>query len=369
MTPNDGQAISTGHVRLEPGTVIKERYCIERCVGSGASSTVYRAVDTQLASLPVAIKVFSRSFMNLPHFQQMYSRELQTSFAVDHENVVRLYDMIRTKSLIALVTEFIDGITLDQYVATQGGALSEGQTRKVVTSLLRGLNAIHSAGMIHRDVKPENILVSEDGAIKINDFGVAKPGQAGEAHSSKKKPHVSGTPYYTAPEYLAQGQYDSRSDLHSVGIIAFELLAGKQMFDTSSPAGFLVSKVEASIPPVHKIVPDCNPILANIIDRLLLKDPNERFQSSNEALMELEKLPLSGGNGVLLSPDHYDSDADLPNHMVLKTEKSTRRTKRRKSLFARLFSNTLVLYGSIAAIVYYLVNYTDFWNWVMNKMP
>jgi serine/threonine-protein kinase len=368
MASNNEQEASKGHVQLEPGTVIKERYCIERCVGSGASSTVYRAIDSQLASLPVAIKVFSRSFMNLPHFQQMYSRELQTSFAVDHENVVRLYDMIRTQSLVALVTEFVDGITLDEFMRKHAGPFSQAQARKVVTSILRGLDAIHSAGLIHRDVKPENVLLSESGAIKINDFGVAKAGQAGKTKGGKR-PQVSGTPYYTAPEYLAHGDYDSRSDLHSVGIIAFELLAGKHMFDTSSPAGFLVSKVEAPIPPVLKIVPDCNPALAHVVDRLLQKDPVKRFQTAQEALMELEKLPLSeAGASFQHGNSHFEDEGELPNHMVRKLERSTRRKNKKRSTVSAILSNGPFLYLAIAAIGYYLMYYTEFFIWLENQI-
>ena len=369
MTAHNGGQISASHIRLDPGTVIKERYCIEECVGSGASSTVYRAVDSQLASLPVAIKVFSRSFMSLPHFQQMYSRELQTSFAVDHENVVRLYDMIRTKSLIALVTEFVDGINLDTYIQEHAGTIPESFTRKVISSILHGLDAIHAKGLIHRDVKPENVLISHDGAIKINDFGVAKAGQASEDTSANnKRPGVTGTPYYTAPEYLAHGQYDARSDLHSVGIIGFEMLAGKQMFDTSSPASFLVSKVEARIPPVLKIVPNCTPLLAAGLDRLLLKDPELRFQSARQAIMELEKMPLSGGNHEIQQTYAEPVTGNTPNHMALKLERNTKRRGKKGNFLVRFFSNPWILYGGVVALGYYLVYYTNFLDFVTKRL-
>lgn len=367
MNDQQGHQHNAGHTTLEPGTIIKDRYYIERCIGSGASSTVYRALDIQLASLPVALKVFNQSFMNLPHFSQMYSRELQSSFAVDDENVVRLYDMVRTQSIIALVTEFIDGITLDEYARLNGHTLTDQTVRKVTIGILRGLSAIHNKGLIHRDVKPQNVLISHDGSIKINDFGVAKPGenqQAWQTNQSGSVPtQVTGTPYYTDPVYLQGGTYDNRSDLHSVGIIAFELLAGKELFDTASPASFLISKVESPVPPVLHCAPGCNPALASVIDILLARDPADRFQTAQEALYALEKVPLSS---VELHTRSETDSEELPGHISKNVGERTQKSCRSSG---SVLASGMVLYPLTAVIVYFLIYHTRFWHWLMRFIP
>lgn len=364
---HQGQQHNAGHVTLEPGTLIKDRYYIERCIGSGASSTVYRALDIQLASLPVALKVFNQSFMNLPHFSQMYSRELQSSFAVDDENVVRLYDMIRTQSLIALVTEFIDGITLDEYARSNGQALTDQAVRKITIGILRGLSAIHNKGLIHRDVKPQNVLISHDGSIKINDFGVAKPDENEKSwqnnQTGQTPTQVTGTPYYTDPVYLQGGTYDNRSDLHSVGIIAFELLTGRELFDTASPASFLISKVESPVPPVLYCAPACNPALANVIDILLARNPEDRFQTAREALNALEKVPLSSVELHAASEKYSD---ELPGHITKNFENSA---KRKRGSSRSILANGILFYLITAVIVYYLIYHTGFWYWLMRLVP
>lgn len=360
---------------LAPGTLLKERYYVESCVGHGASSTVYRAVDTHLASLPVAIKVFHQSFMRLPHFASMYSRELQSSYAVDHENVVRLYDMINSDGLIALVTEFIDGITLDEYVSQSGGRISEARTREVILAILRGLSAIHSRGLVHRDVKPQNVLISHDGAVKINDFGVAKSeGSDGDTQTQKTgrkaMAQLSGTPYYTAPEYMASGHYDARSDLHSAGIIAFELLTGRALFDTTSPAGFLISKVERPIPPIQSVLPGCHQALAAIIDRLLAKDPTNRPESAHEAINALEQIKVDSGAARLVTASHTTESSEAINlhrHQLNQAQQQFSAGRSRRGIIG-FFSSGKVLYALTAAVVYYLVFHTRLVYWVQNLL-
>lgn len=386
-------------VTLEPGSLIKKRYLVQNLIGQGASATVYKAIDTHLGSLAVALKVFTPQFTRSAQFQHFYAHELQAGFKVDHENVVRLYDMVRTKGLIALVNEFIDGITLEQLAENWGGRLKPAVVKEIVLQTIRGLEAIHAQGIIHHDVKPQNILVATNGFVKISDFGVSQdclPSNKELSESRSKKntaaerlnhqQQLTGTPYYSSPEYLTDGTAGIHQDLYAVGIMMHELLHGIPLFDTSSLANFIDSKLEHTIPPLLSIYPNCPTELAAIADRLLINDPNNRYKSTREVRLALEQLNLPNP-GIALKPTKkrkvrkkswVDRSVDSTYHwaenlirglvsMIVGFPAMILTGIAR--FFKTFFTSSIALYPIVALVLYLVLNYTSFWSALVKLLP
>ena len=255
-------------------------------LGRGGMGAVYKARQASLDRF-VAIKVLPRAFARDASFVGRFDREARDAAAIRHPNIIEIHDVGEDRGFQYIAMEFIDGETLSE-ILKRDGRLPPERALEVMKAVVAALAEAHSCGIIHRDVKPSNILVTAKGWVKVADFGLAKrPGTDVTVTATGASP---GTPLYFAPE-VARGQpADARSDLYSLGATFYHLLAGRPPFQGGNVAELAARHIEARVPPLGDAAPDAPPALCRIIHRLLLKNPADRYPSAQEVLAALEKV-------------------------------------------------------------------------------
>ena len=204
---------------LKEGIIIGERYEIISRVGSGGMADVYKAKDHKLDRM-VAVKVLKAEFREDTTFIAKFRKEAQAAAGLSHPNVVNVFDVGEDRGLYYIVMELIEGITLKDYI-TKKGKLSVKEATSIAIQVSLGLEAAHNRGIIHRDVKPQNIIISTDGKVKLSDFGIAKA-----TNSNTITANVMGSVHYSSPEQVRGGFSDAKSDIYSLGITMYEMVTG-----------------------------------------------------------------------------------------------------------------------------------------------
>lgn len=294
---------------FSPGTLLVNRYEVVEFLGKGMSAAVFKCRDYMLGGLEVAIKVFSSGVSKDTVAASRLFRELLSSNEIDNEYVARMYDTFRTDDIIAIVLEYIDGGTLQDYIDANNN-LSIASIKKMLLQLCTALQAIHAAGVVHRDMKPENILITKGGNLKVTDFGVARgcevdnevigkafiPVASGSRHLAERKTEqgaLVGTLVYVSPEYLLEGKVDFRSDIYALGVIAYEILTRGELFPGLSDIEFLKMKVNSEPEPISNFNKSCPIELERIVFKALARDPDQRYQTAKAMHEDLEMLDLS----------------------------------------------------------------------------
>ena len=267
----------------QPGTTIAGHYTVTGVLGSGGMANVYRARDTVM-NRTVAIKVFGgdsrktapRSFMT----------EARAAAVLSHPNIVSIYDVLDLSGEKYIIMEYICGITLRDYL-NHHGHLSVKECVNCARQVLRALHAAHSRGVVHRDIKPGNILITTEGRIKITDFGIAR---LPDRDSFLMPDRTVGTVHYISPEQAGGGSVDERSDLYSLGIVMYEMLTGRRPFEAKNPADVAMMQISTRPePPTYR-----NPAVPSALEKIVLcaleKDPSARFDSAAEMLRMLDRL-------------------------------------------------------------------------------
>jgi len=269
------------------GDGLAGRYEIKRELGKGGMGMVYLAHDRELDE-DVAIKVVRRDLIGEdPTLLERLKSELRLARRISHRNVVRSHDLGEWEGLYFLSMEYIRGTTVADLVASHG-RLSVDSTLAIATQLVDALVVAHAAQIIHRDIKPGNLLVDETGALKVTDFGLARPAQ--RSSELTQAGLVVGTPRYMSPEQLMGGDVDARTDLFATGAVLYECLTGRVPFDASTPGGLVGQMLEGPPVPVAVLQPAVPPALAGIIERLLLFDADKRYNSARELADALTKV-------------------------------------------------------------------------------
>ena len=269
------------------GDGLAGRYEIKRELGKGGMGMVYLAHDRELDE-DVAIKVVRRDLIGEdPTLLERLKSELRLARRISHRNVVRSHDLGEWQGLYFLSMEYIRGTTVADLVASHG-RLSVDSTLAIATQLVDALVVAHAAQIIHRDIKPGNLLVDETGALKVTDFGLARPAQ--RSSELTQAGLVVGTPRYMSPEQLMGGDVDARTDLFATGAVLYECLTGRVPFDASTPGGLVGQMLEGPPVPVAVLQPAVPPALAGIIERLLLFDADKRYNSARELADALTKV-------------------------------------------------------------------------------
>jgi serine/threonine protein kinase/Tfp pilus assembly protein PilF len=272
-------------------------YRILECIGSGGMGVVYRARDLHL-DREVAIKVLRPGTIADESARHRFHKEALALSKLNHANIATIHDFDAQEGLDFLVMEFIPGITLDQTL--RSGPLAEKESIRLAIQLADGLAAAHEHGIIHCDLKPGNLRVSEAGWLKILDFGLAKwrkqTNETVETQSMPSTPGISGTIPYMAPEQLSGGFIDARTDLHAAGLILYEITTGQRPFAELSPNQLIGAILHSSPVSPRELNPKLSPSLERIIGKCLEKDPDNRYQSAKELSVDLRRLgrdPLS----------------------------------------------------------------------------
>jgi serine/threonine-protein kinase len=275
-------------------TLIDGRYRVAHRLGSGGMADVWCAEDEQLGRR-VALKLLAGRFAEDDAFRERFRREAQAAAGLQHPNIVGIFDRGEWDGTPYIAMEFISGPTLKQLVR-EAGPLEPGRAIDLTIQVLRALRYAHKHGIVHRDIKPQNVILDEEGAAKVADFGIAHAG----ASELTETGSIVGTAQYLSPEQ-AQGQPVSpRSDLYSVGIVLYELLTGRPPFEASSPVTVALKQVSERPVPPSQLHPGISPALESVVLRALEKDPARRFADADEFIAALEAARRSPA--VVLEP-------------------------------------------------------------------
>jgi serine/threonine-protein kinase len=267
------------------GSVLAERYRVEARIGSGGMAEVFRGVDPVL-NRTVAIKTLLPQFARDAGFVARFRREAQAAARLNHPNIVGVYDTGADGDTQFIVMEFIEGRTLADLLAS-GRRPSPMQAVELAERVTVALAAAHAQGIVHRDIKPANIMVTRDGQVKVMDFGIAR---VQTVETAPQTSSVLGTPTYLSPEQ-AQGQpVDARSDLYSLGVVLYELLAGRPPFTGDSPVAIAYKQVNETPPPPSQLNPDVTPRLDAVVMKALAKNPANRYQTAAELRADLQRV-------------------------------------------------------------------------------
>jgi serine/threonine protein kinase/CheY-like chemotaxis protein len=278
------------------------RYEWRGTLGRGGMGVVFLAKDLDLED-DVAIKVLQPSFDgNEQELLSRFKREIQLNRKIKHPNVARIHDFGMSGEYPYITMEYIAGKDLKTLI-TERRRISEIDTVTILRQLARGSHAAHELGIIHRDLKPQNVMVEESGAVAILDFGLAR-GRVNQGLTADSI--VLGTPHYIAPEQAMGGEADARSDIYSIGIMAFEMLTGELPFVGDSPIATALKQVTEPVPGTLAALPDVSPGLKAIVVRMLEKNPNDRFESAvaleNELALLDNRLVPEGAPAVQAAP-------------------------------------------------------------------
>ena len=268
--------------QLEDGDVIDERYEISAHLGSGGMAEVYCAKDTQLGRL-VALKVLHERFAADEEFVERFKREASSAAGLAHQHVVGVYDRGEWEGTSYIAMEFVSGRTLKQIIV-EHGPLAPQAAVDLTVQILRAARFAHRRGIIHRDFKPQNVIVDDEGRAKVTDFGIARAGASDMTQTGS----ILGTAQYLSPEQAQGHAVGARSDLYSIGIILYELLTGRVPFQAESAVTIALKQVSETPVPPSELNPRVTPELEAVVLRALAKEPPARFADADEFIAALE---------------------------------------------------------------------------------
>ena len=275
--------ISSGHGLL--GAMIDRRYRVDAPIARGGMSTVYRGLDMRL-DRPVAIKIMDPQFASDPEFAARFEFEARAVARLRHPGLVAVYDHGRDGDLAFLVMELVEGGTLRELLRERG-PMPPHAAAAVLQPVLDALGVAHRAGLVHRDVKPENVLISDDGEVKIADFGLVR---AVAASTTTSNSVILGTAAYLAPEQVTVGKSDARSDVYSAGVLLFELLTGRPPFTGDTSLSIAYQRIENDVPAPSSRIGGVPPHFDTLVRDATVRDPNRRFADANAMASALRSV-------------------------------------------------------------------------------
>ena len=270
-------------LNLQPGTIVNGRYEVLKCLGTGSMGMVYACRHLELSNHKVAMKVLFSEVARDEVAAARFRNEIVASYGVNHPNVVRAYEYFREGELVAFTMEYVGAGDLADRIG-KSEPIPIADIVRMLIQMCSGVQAIHDAGIVHRDLKPENILITEEGDVKITDFGIAKTGSGPKL---TEYGGIVGTIHYISPEYLEKGQIDHRSDIYSLGVLAYEMVTGEAPFEGNSVIETMTMRLKSDPePPVNKRL-DCPAELSEIILKSLARNFEDRYQTVHEMMNDL----------------------------------------------------------------------------------
>ena len=268
--------------RVERDTVIDGRYRVLKRLGAGGMAEVYCVEDQQLGRR-VALKLLHRRFADDEQFVERFRREASSAAGLSHPNIVGIFDRGEWDGTYYIAMEFVEGRTLKDIIRERGPAPPEASA-DITLQILRAARFAHKRGIVHRDIKPHNVLIDTEGRVRVTDFGIARAGVSDMTETGS----VMGTAQYLSPEQAQGKPVDARSDLYSIGIVLYELLTGRVPFDAESPVSVALMQVSETPVPPMELNPEVPPALDAVTLRAMAKDPERRYQDADEFIAALE---------------------------------------------------------------------------------
>src|SRR3954451_16337179 len=284
---------------VERDTVIDGRYRVLKRLGSGGMADVYCAEDTQLGR-KVALKLLYRRFAEDSEFVERFRREASSAAGLQHPNIVGIFDRGEWDGTYYIAMEFLQGHTLKQLVR-EHGAMPPDLAIDITIKVRRAARFDHKRGVVHRDIKPHNVILDEEGRAKVTDFGIARAGASDMTETGS----IMGTAQYLSPEQAQGRPVSPRSDLYSIGVMLYELLTGRVPFDAESPVTIALKHISERPVPPREVNPAVPPALEAVVLRALEKDPERRFADAEEfaaALLEARERPTVVSREMVLEP-------------------------------------------------------------------
>ena len=296
---------------LNVGVIIGERYEVVSRIGSGGMADVYKAKDHKLNRF-VAMKVLKPEFSADTNFIRKFQREAQAAAGLAHPNVVNVFDVGEDHGVNYIVMELVEGITLKEYISKKG-RLTVKEATSIAIQVSMGLEAAHNRNIVHRDIKPQNIIISTDGKVKVTDFGIARV-----ATSNTISTNAMGSVHYSSPEQVRGGYSDFKSDIYSLGITMYEMVTGRVPFDGDTTVAIAIKHLQDEMVPPSKYVPDLPRSLEEIILKCTQKSPDRRYSTLAELINDLKHSLIDpDGNFVNISPlsNHAQTVMITPEEM------------------------------------------------------
>jgi serine/threonine-protein kinase len=286
---------------LQSGSFLADRYEIIEKIGTGGMSDVYRAVD-QVLSREVAVKVLKEEFAEDETFVSKFRSEAQNAARLEHPNIVNIYDVGSEDGLYYIIMEYVEGITLKTYIEKKGH-LNYKEVVSIAIQVGRGIEAAHKNKIIHRDIKPQNIIISKEGKVKVTDFGIARAA-SGKTVSAE----AMGSVHYISPEQARNGYVTEKSDIYSLGIVMYEMATGTVPFDGDTAVAVALKHLQGEMTSPSKLVSDVPVALDRIIMKATMKSPERRYQDVDELLIDLKKALVTPDEDFVVIPDPNDTD-------------------------------------------------------------
>ncbi len=269
------------------GKVLNNRYKIIELIGRGGMAYVYKAQDLKLNRY-VAVKILREEYTENEQFIKKFDRESQAAAGLSDPNIVSVYDVGVDGDVYFIIMEYVDGITLKQYL-TQKGRLDYEEATNFIIDIAEALKCAHEHGIIHRDIKPQNIMLTSDLTPKVTDFGIARAITSATITMTNQ---TMGSVHYISPEQARGGYVDARSDLYSLGIMYYELLTGELPFDDDNSVSIAIKHIQEDITPPNEINPDVPQSVSDVVVRLCQKKPEDRYQNCEELIEDLDQIML-----------------------------------------------------------------------------
>lgn len=336
------------------GKRLDGRYEVQEIIGVGGMSVVYKAYDN-VDDRIVAIKILKDEFLNNEEFKRRFKNESKAIALLSHENIVRVYDVNFGEKLQYIVMEYIDGITLKEYINKQN-SITWNDAVYFMTQILRAVQHAHDKGIVHRDIKPQNIILLPNGTLKVTDFGIAR---FSRSETKTLTEQAIGSVHYIAPEQAKGEQTDERADIYSMGVVLYEMLAGKVPFDSENAVSVALMQVQANAEKLTQINPNIPKGLEQICVHAMQKNPDDRYQSATEMLLDIEEI-IKNPNTMFNYASNTESQTksvptvtdDRYNEEYDEAVDYEAERKHKKKMIAAITIGVIVLIAAVVGVIY-----------------
>ncbi len=336
---------------LKPGMYLQERYEIIEQIGSGGMADVYKAKCHTLNRL-VAVKMLKQEFSRDENFVNRFKMEAQAVAGLSHPNIVNVFDVVDDGDSHYIIMELIEGITLKSYIEKKGH-LEGKEAIGIAIQMAQGMSAAHQQNIIHQDIKPQNIMISMDGKVKVADFGIARA-----VSSNQQESHAIGSVHYVSPEQARGDFVDAKSDIYSLGITMFEMVTGRLPFDGESTVDVAIAHLENPITPPKECNPDIPERLEQIILKCTEKSPEDRYETAETVIADLRRALINPNEGMMeqeVRKAAGEKEIETkPLSIKEQSEKKTRKNDHTEDI-SRQIERIFAAAGVVAAIIIIIV--------------